>query len=146
MDDIKYKKRSEQELRDILGEPDEKNGMIFVKCFEHKNEWYIEADTDGFTGGVMITELIDPIEKGFMLCHNRSYESSMSATINNIFYKWCVIKIDFNKILEYIENTNLYKCWNVSGGAQGAKLKKVYYDLFTDPTKHISAQFINESL
>lgn len=139
-----FKSRTEKELRDILGEPDEANKIGFVVCYNADKEWYISADTDGVDGGYEIKPLIDRYEKGYMECHHRSYESSMSACINNVFYKWSIIKCDISKLNNMIQSMSLYKSWNISGGAKGLKLKEEYFSWFNDPTKHIRISLIAE--
>lgn len=139
-----YKSRTEQELRDILGEPDEANEIGFVVCYNANKRWYISADKDGIEGGYEIKPLIDKYEKGFMECHHRSYESSMSACVNDIFYKWSIIKVDINAIGEMVDSMALYRSWNIAGGAKGLRLKEEYNSWFDDETKSIKVQLINE--
>ena len=86
-----YKKRKETELRAILGEPDEANEIGFVLCYNADKRWFIAGDKDGIQGGYSASELLNGVEKGYMDCHGRGYESSMSACVNAIFYKWCII-------------------------------------------------------
>lgn len=143
---MNYKKRTEEELRAILGEPNEEEGIGFVSCYNDADNWFISGDTEGINGGFMASDIINSIEEGFMKCHSRGYEASMSAAVNAIFYKWCIIKIKLSDIPNMVESLNMYKSWNVSGGATGIKLKPEFKYLFEDQTKHISAQIINESL
>ena len=141
-----YKKRTEEELRAILGEPNEAEGLGFVRCYNVNEGWFISGDTDGIDGSYNATDIMDGIEKGFMECHHRSYEASVSAAINAITYKWCIIRVKMKDIPNMVESLNLYKHWNVSGGARGIKIKKEFEYIFEDHTKHISAQIINEPL
>ena len=138
------KKRTEEDFRKILGEPNEEQNICFVVCFNHKDEWYISGDTDGVEGGYNAKELIDKYEVGFDKSHKRGYQGSMSAAINATFYKWCIIRVSFIDIASMAENLNLYKCWNIAGGATGMKLKKEYYHLFEDKTKCVFANMITE--
>lgn len=141
-----YKKRTEEELRAILGEPNEAEGICFVRCYNAEERWFISGDETGIDGGFMASEVIDVIEASYMSCHQRSYESSMSATINATFYKWCIIKVKMEDIPNMVDSLNLYKSWNVSGGAKGIRIKKEFEYLFEDPKLHISANIINEQI
>ena len=38
---MSYKKRTEEELRAILGEPNEVEGIGFVRCYNSDNRWFI---------------------------------------------------------------------------------------------------------
>ena len=143
---MSYKKRSEEELRAILGEPNEVEGIGFVRCYNSSNRWFISGDTDGIDGGFMASEILDGIEKGYMDCHQRGYEASMSAAVNATFYKWCIIKIKMEDIPNMVDSLNMYKSWNVSGGAKGIRIKEEFEYIFEDPKLHIYANIINEQI
>ena len=41
-----YKKRTEEELRAILGEPNEAEELGFVRCYNVNEGWFISGDTN----------------------------------------------------------------------------------------------------
>lgn len=127
LNDFNYS--SLEELEEKVGtlEPDE----IYVTLVYSNNLWYflLDESTYSFIGGKDLLELIKPLEKMYMEYHLRDYTSSMSATLNYIYYQYAVIKIKEKEIKNLLEDTQIWKLSNVAGRIIGVKLKQEKYEI-----------------
>ena len=118
-----------------------KNEEAIVALIKTDGKVYLMMDSgtpSTIIGFESISKGIHYFEDAYNDNHNRSYESSMSACINYIFFQPSIVV--FKDGIEYIEKileqpVKLWSTSNISGRILGLPLKKAFYTLWDEGDK-----------